>query len=156
LSELKKSQEFSSLSMHTPLISSSSSAPAGDLSNAHQNKIYSYENRLHVAMKNSSQLSSNGAYLPGTPDTGDYQVSNVANPSSGSSRYSSQIMVNLNSVNDASQQKSLENDINILKNKLKETEISLKKEQTEKYLIEYKLKQQQQDNDLQMRSIINR
>jgi len=65
-------------------------------------------------------------------------------------------MVNLNSVNDASQQKSLENDINILKNKLKETEISLKKEQTEKYLIEYKLKQQQQDNDLQMRSIINR
>ena len=43
-----------------------------------------------------------------------------------------------------------------LKQKLRETELSLKKEQTEKYLIEFKLKQQQLDNDQQMRSIINR
>jgi hypothetical protein len=44
----------------------------------------------------------------------------------------------------------------LLKIKLKETEISLKKEQSEKFLIESRLKQQQQSNDHQMREIINR
>jgi hypothetical protein len=50
----------------------------------------------------------------------------------------------------------LESEIYLLKQKLKDTEVSLKKEQREKSLIEFKLKQQQQDNDQQMRQIINR
>lgn len=50
----------------------------------------------------------------------------------------------------------LDVELQTLRNQLKETELSLKKEQTEKYLLEYKLKQQQQENDQQMRSIINR
>lgn len=50
----------------------------------------------------------------------------------------------------------LEFELQMLRQRLKETELSLKKEQTEKYLLEFKLKQQQQENDQQMRSIINR
>lgn len=50
----------------------------------------------------------------------------------------------------------MEFELQMLRQRLKETELSLKKEQTEKYLLEFKLKQQQQENDQQMRSIINR
>ncbi len=50
----------------------------------------------------------------------------------------------------------LENEINLLKLRLRETEMELKKEQAEKFSIEYKLNQQQHDNDQQMRNIINR
>lgn len=117
-----------------------------DQINAHQNKLYSYENRLHVVMKNH-QMGNNS---PATPPT---ETSDFCQPHpSNQQRYSSQVTVNMNE----SGQHRLENDINMLKSQLRDTEISLKKEQTEKYLIEYKLKQQQQDNDLQMRSIINR
>ncbi len=44
----------------------------------------------------------------------------------------------------------------MLKLRLRETEMELKKEQAEKFSIEYKLNQQQHDNDQQMRNIINR
>jgi len=148
---LKKNNDFNNFT--TPL---TVSATPKEVSNAHQNKIYSYENRLHVAIKNTNQLNNHSSSIslpgtaPGLRDINDYQVSNRA------SLYSSQIIANLNDDGDLSQQNNLESNINILKNKLRDTEISLKKEQTEKYLIEYKLKQQQQDNDLQMRSIINR
>ena len=50
----------------------------------------------------------------------------------------------------------IEDEIVLLKQKLRDTELTLKKEQSEKCLIEYKLKQQQEENDQQMRNIINR
>ncbi len=124
------------------------SLTTSDAQNVHPNKLYSYENRLHSVMKNQIAQSS-----PSTPPTemGDALAQQVQ-------RHTSQVPLSVGeniAVASMSQQR-LENDISVLKSKLRETEITLKKEQTEKYLIEYKLKQQQQDNDLQMRSIINR
>lgn len=136
ITELKKNGNFNSLPT--------------DALNAHQNKLYSYENRLHSVMKN--QIAHGSPSTPPT-DLGDGVASQQQ------ARYTSQVTVGMNENNIAvasMTQQKLEADINLLKSRLRETEITLKKEQTEKYLIEYKLKQQQQDNDLQMRSIINR
>jgi len=178
-----------------------------------ESNLYSYENRLHQAIKTGHTMSkqqapstlisrtksdhninssSESPITPSTPKTNastptsTYPNSdaNSNQPNSQESNSFEQVVLN-NIVNETGlnkQQKvfifnsnifgdifffskiylkyiqtfKLEHEINLLKQKLRETELTLKKEQTEKYLVEYKLKQQQQENDQQMRNIINR
>ncbi|CAF0849147.1 unnamed protein product [Brachionus calyciflorus] len=156
-----KKMDFTEQLMNSPLNSNSN------------NKLYSYENRLHFAVMKNQRQDQNSPITPSTPSEStpssivNSNGENPNNSSSSSSRYSSQMTLNINNnLNDInysnsnlksmSQVNSKESELNLLKQKLKETELSLKKEQTEKYLIEFKLKQQQQENEKQMRNVINR
>jgi hypothetical protein len=156
-------------------------------------KLYSYENRLHYALLKNNQQSTPMSPLTPNSNISDslMKTNQNSSSSSNSSRYSSQLTLNIvngQSENLISRENSnpsqtkvsflwckhlqfysihklyllffchskLESEINMLKLRLRETEMELKKEQAEKFSIEYKLNQQQHDNDQQMRNIINR
>jgi hypothetical protein len=139
-------------------------------------QVYSYENRLHYAIINTNN-DNTGLITPDTPINNKYDNREYCNinkmnavkssssplPSSSSAPLSQHQQIEGNSSLLSSSSKSIKNqtikfeeEIDKLKNKLRDTEISLRKEQSEKQLIEMKLKQQQIDNEEQMKQIINR